>query len=124
MSTSLYQSLLEFCGSLQASQLDHPFGPADVFKIGGKMFALGDAPSVTVSVKAAKELQDALCLDPAISPAPYLARGGWVMVTVTDEASLQLAKELILESHRLVALGMSRKKRVELGLEPSSGELP
>ncbi|MCG9894301.1 MAG: MmcQ/YjbR family DNA-binding protein [Fimbriimonadaceae bacterium] len=82
-----------------------------VYKVGGKIFAIVDEGDGSVSVKSTVDRQEVLIQDPAISPAPYLARGGWVMVTVGDDDTLTLALELMQESHRLVFAGLPKKVR-------------
>jgi predicted DNA-binding protein (MmcQ/YjbR family) len=49
-------------------------------------------------------------------PAPYAARFHWVAVTRPDALPAGVARQLIGESYKLVAAGLSAKVRKHLGL--------
>jgi predicted DNA-binding protein (MmcQ/YjbR family) len=54
-----------------------------------------------------------------IEPAPYMARHSWVSVTDPERIPLETLKDLLAESHRLVAAKLPRKTRAALGLADS-----
>jgi predicted DNA-binding protein (MmcQ/YjbR family) len=73
------------------------------FRVRKKIFCFpGQGGSITV--KAQREELPALLADPRVSPAPYLARGGWIVLdlpaTKVDWAEVT---ELIHTSYCLVA---------------------
>ncbi len=109
-----------FCGAMKATSHVVQWGNSDVWKVGGKVFALcgwnegKDAFTFKVGDIAFEVLGDA----PGIRPAPYLASRGMKWLQVYEEGGLSEAslKEHIEESYRLVVAGMTKKKRAELGL--------
>ncbi|HAP78188.1 MAG TPA: phosphoribosylglycinamide formyltransferase [Acidimicrobiaceae bacterium] len=72
------------------------------FRVRKKIFCFpGDGDELTV--KADPEERVALLGDPRVSPAPYLARGGWVRVQLTSPVDWDEVRELIHTSYRLIA---------------------
>ena len=51
-----------------------------------------------------------------IVPAPYMAKHSWVSVTDRKRFPLATLRNLLAESHRLVAEKLSKKARKALGL--------
>jgi predicted DNA-binding protein (MmcQ/YjbR family) len=96
------------------------WGGSHVWKVGGKVFAIGGwnntIPGVTfkVSPMSFEILKD----QPGLRPAPYMASRGMKWIQNYDEPGLSDddLKSYLLESHRLVSLGLSKKKQKELGL--------
>jgi predicted DNA-binding protein (MmcQ/YjbR family) len=73
------------------------------FRVRKKIFCFpGDGGSIMV--KADREELPALLDDPRVTPAPYLARGGWVVLDLSD-APVDWAEvtELIHTSYCLIA---------------------
>lgn len=109
-----------FCGAMRATSHIVQWGDSDVSKVGDKVFAIcgwhegGPAFTFKVGEIAFEVLGDA----PGIRPAPYLASRGmkWLQVYETGAMSEASLREHIEESYRLVAAGLTRKKRAELGL--------
>lgn len=109
-----------FCGAMRATSHIVQWGDSDVWKVGDKVFAIcgwhegGPAFTFKVGEIAFEVLGDA----PGIRPAPYLASRGmkWLQVYETGAMSEASLREHIEESYRLVAAGLTRKKRAELGL--------
>lgn len=110
----------EFCGAMVATSHVVQWGNSDVWKVGGKVFAIcgwyegGPAFTFKVSDIAFEVLGDA----PGIRPAPYLASRGmkWLQVYDTGGVSERELKEHLVESYRLVAAGLPKRLRAELGL--------
>ncbi|MEO0543558.1 MAG: MmcQ/YjbR family DNA-binding protein [Pseudomonadota bacterium] len=112
----------QFCAALPATTHVVQWGGADVWKVGGKVFAIGgwsegDQPYVTFKVTplAFEILKE----QPGCRPAPYLASRGMKWIQRTDSASIgdEDLKEYVRASHKLVAGGLTKKKQVELGLD-------
>jgi predicted DNA-binding protein (MmcQ/YjbR family) len=116
-----YDEYNEFCAALSATSHVVQWGGSHVWKVGGKVFAIGgwdaDAPAFTFKVSPLSfEILKAL---PGLRPAPYLASRGmsWIQHYAEPGLSDDDLKEYIRQSHRLVALGLSRRRRGELGLD-------
>ena len=117
-----YQEYDAYCASLTASEQVIQWGGAHVWKVGGKVFAIGgwskgDHPFVTF--KCSPESFDILKEQPGLRPAPYLAPRGGKWIQMHDDPGLdpESLKLYIAESYRLVSLKLTRKLRKELGLE-------
>lgn len=109
-----------FCAALPATTHVQQWGDADVWKVGGKVFAVcgwndgADAFTFKVSDIAFEVLSEM----PGIRPAPYLASRGfkWLQHYAApglDDAEL---KSHVTLSYQMIAAALSRKKRIELGL--------
>ena len=115
-----YEAFNRYCKSLPATTHVQQWGGADVWKVGGKVFAVGgwadDEPAFTFKVE--REAFAALVDQPGVRPAPYLASRGmsWVQHFAKPGLSSGQLKTLIAESHRIVSLGLTKKKQRELGL--------
>lgn len=98
----------QHCLSFEGAFEDYPWGDI-VYKVGKKMFATlhGEAKGISTTVKASPADAEFLIELPHIERAPYIGRYGWVTVRITDDATLDHARELIAVSYDLVA----RKKR-------------
>lgn len=110
-----------FCASLIATTHVVQWGGADVWKVGGKVFAIGgwsDTPLPAITFKVSPVSFEILRERPGLRPAPYLASRGmkWIQHYAKPGLSKAELKDYLRYSHRLVALGLSRKKRSELGL--------
>jgi len=109
-----------FCGSLPATSHVIQWGNSDVWKVGPKLFALcgwhDDGPAFTF--KVGPIAFDVLPETPGIRPAPYLASRGmkWVQVYGPPGLSDAELKTHIKISYNMVADGISKKKRAELGI--------
>ncbi len=114
-----------FCAGLRQATHVVQWGGAHVWKVGGKVFCIGGgedgAPAYSFKVSEIGFM--VLPERPGFRPAPYLASRGlkWIQADgfVVDGQEL---RELISESHRLVAAGLTRKLRRELGLEKEGEE--
>ena len=110
--------LVALCRSLPGATEDVKWGDDLIFSVGAKMFAgfpiLGGDP---IGFKVDPLVFASLVGHDGIEPARYMARHSWI--TVTDRKLLPLAtlKDLLAESHRLVAAKLPRKTRQALGLD-------
>jgi predicted DNA-binding protein (MmcQ/YjbR family) len=121
-----YREFDAFCGSLQATSYVVQWGGSHVWKVGwpdkGKVFAIGGwerghHPGITFKVSeiAWEVLRDA----PGCRPAPYLASRGMKWIQSYEEPGLSKAelKQYLKASHAIVAAGLPKKARRELGLD-------
>jgi predicted DNA-binding protein (MmcQ/YjbR family) len=110
-----------FLAALPAVTLSVQWGDDHIYKVGGKMFAAMRPPghtAATVSFKASDDSFIILTAIPGITPAPYLARAKWVRL---DRLSLLKPAELMAyleRSHAIIAAGLAKKARRDLGLDP------
>ncbi len=114
-----------FCKTLPHATHVVQWGDADVWKVGGKVFAIArwndEAGQLFATFKCSELSYDMLKEMPGCRPAPYLASRGmkWIQRTgpeTLDDGALQ---DYIRESYRLVALGLPKKVQKELGLDVS-----
>lgn len=111
----------EFCESLTASNHVVQWGDAHVWKVGGKVFAIGgwDDDTLTgITFKTTPADYEFLVELDGIRPAPYLASRGftWVQHHKLPGLSDDQLRDCIQDSYWLVAEGLSKKKRAELGV--------
>jgi predicted DNA-binding protein (MmcQ/YjbR family) len=115
-----YEAFNSFCAALPVTTHVVQWGGADVWKVGGKVFAVGGwaegEPAFTIKTSA--DDFDMLTAMPGVRPAPYLASRGmtWVQHYAAPGIAAPMLKDLIEESHRLVSLGLTKKLQRELGL--------
>ncbi|MDO6762957.1 MmcQ/YjbR family DNA-binding protein [Agarivorans sp. 1_MG-2023] len=117
-----HQQFNQFCRALVATTYVVQWGGAHVWKVGGKVFAIGftlkgDKPAFTF--KTSDLNFDYLSESEGHRPAPYFASRGMKWIQQTDTSS-ELDEELeyyLSESYRIVASGLTKKKRAELGIE-------
>ena len=110
----------DFCKSLKATTHVVQWGNSDVWKVGGKVFAICgwadevDAFTFKTSDIAFEVLQD----QPGIRPAPYLASRGfkWLQHYAEPGLSDDELKAHITLSYEMIAKALTRKKRAELGV--------
>ena len=109
-----------FCRMLPATTYVMQWGGSHVWKVGGKVFAIGvgedGGPGYTFKVTGiAYEL---LKEQPGLRPAPYLASRGMTWIQHHAEPGLPDGdlQDYIRQSHLIVARGLSKKRRAELGL--------
>ena len=115
-----YDQFNAFCRALPATSYVMQWGGAHVWKVGGKVFAIGgwvdEEAGFTFKVNdiAYEMMRD----QPGLRPAPYLASRGMKWIQHYARPGLVDAdlKDYLRESHRIVALGLSKKKQKELGL--------
>ncbi len=113
----------KFCASLTAVTHVVQWGDAHVWKVGGKVFAVGgwsdESGSVLgVTFKTTPDEFEFLVEMPGLRPAPYLASRGftWVQNYAVPGLADDDLMEQIQESHRIVGEGLSKVKQRELGL--------
>ena len=115
-----------FCQSLPATTHVVQWGGSDVWKVGGKVFAVAGwereegVPAFTfkVSLVSYEILQE----QPGLRPAPYLASRGmkWIQHYGRPGLDDRALRDYLSESHRIVSLGLTKKRQRELGLNRPS----
>jgi len=110
-----------YCAGLTATTHVVQWGDANVWKVGGKVFAIGgwglrEHPGITFKVTPLSF--EILREQPGLRPAPYLASRGMSWIQHYDDPGLPDPdlKAYIARSHAIVAAGLSKKKQRELGL--------
>ncbi len=115
-----YDEFNEFCRSLMATSYIKQWGGSHVWKVGGKVFAIGgwQQSQAAFTFKTSENNFHFLSDQAGYRPAPYFASRGmkWIQrydVLDADDSDLVY---YLTESHRIVSLGLSKKKQKELGL--------
>jgi predicted DNA-binding protein (MmcQ/YjbR family) len=116
-----YDEFNAFCRTLPATTHVVQWGGADVWKVGGKVFAIGgwNAGNLAgITFKVSEFAYNVLRDMPGLRPAPYLASRGmkWIQHYAEPGLSDSDLKDHLTESHRLVSLGLTKKLQKELGL--------
>ena len=87
-----------------------------VFKIGGKMYAVGSLNPAhdALSLKADPEEFDALVELPDVIPAPHMGRNKWIQVRDLDGTSRAEVKRLLTKSYEIIKAKLPKKTQAEL----------
>ncbi|MBU2883045.1 MmcQ/YjbR family DNA-binding protein [Psychrosphaera sp. B3R10] len=121
-----YDEFNTYCRSFPATTYVVQWGNSHVWKVGGKVFAIGGwtkdkTPAFTF--KTSEQNYGFLSESEGYRPAPYLANRGmkWIQqISNNPELDEQLTYYLS-ESYRLVSLGLTKIKQKELNLnQPDS----
>jgi len=109
-----------FCRALPATTYVVQWGGSHVWKVGGKVFAIGSGQDVRphVTFKVSDIAYEMLKDEPGLRPAPYLASRGmkWIQHFAKPGLSNAELRDYIRQSHVIVAQGLPKKRRIELGL--------
>jgi predicted DNA-binding protein (MmcQ/YjbR family) len=110
-----------FCSNLPVTTHVVQWHGSDVWKVGGKVFAIcdrNDDPTPGITFKTSAADYELLREMPGLRPAPYLASRGMKWIQRHDRPGLidDDLRHCISESHRIVKSGFSHRKRSELGL--------
>ncbi|MGJ8544325.1 MAG: MmcQ/YjbR family DNA-binding protein [Sulfitobacter sp.] len=112
--------LTRFCAALPHATHVVQWGGADVYKIGGKVFAvvgMGQSGN-TVTFKASDLAFEVLSDSPGLRPAPYMASRGlkWIQHYEAPGLPDDSLRDHIKASYDMVAAKLTRKLRAQLGL--------
>jgi predicted DNA-binding protein (MmcQ/YjbR family) len=116
------QEFNAFCAALAGATFVEQWGGAQVWKVGGKVFAIawferGHEPGITFKVSDIgwEVLRDA----PGCRPAPYMASRGlkWIQSYASPGLSKREIKTYLKASYGLIVDALPRRIRRELGLE-------
>jgi predicted DNA-binding protein (MmcQ/YjbR family) len=113
----------DYCASLPATSHVVQWGNSHVWKVGGKVFAVAgwqddDKPELAVTFKVSDIAWEILKDEQGCRPAPYLASRGmkWIQAYEQPGLSDKDLKSYLEASHKIVSLGLTKKKQKELGL--------
>ncbi len=115
-----YDEYNAFCATLPATNYVVQWGGSHVWKVGEKVFAIGGwadgQPAYTFKVSDIG--YEVLRNEPGLRPAPYLASRGmkWIQHYAEPGLSDEELKQYLEQSHKIVSLGLSKKRQKELGL--------
>ncbi|WP_439134401.1 MmcQ/YjbR family DNA-binding protein [Pseudomaricurvus sp.] len=116
-----YETFNALCGNLPATSHVVQWGGSHVWKVGGKVFAIGgwgSANQPAFTFKTSDRNYQFLENKSGYKPAPYLASRGMKWIQMFDVSKIE-EEELIYyltESHRIVSLGLTKKRQKELNL--------
>lgn len=120
MVTLNYAAFNRFCKALPATTYVVQWGGSHVWKVGGKVFAIGgwDDKAPAFTFKASAVAFEMLKAQPGLRPAPYLAARGmsWIQQFAKPGLTDRELKAYLRASHTLVVRGLPKKKRIELGV--------
>ena len=111
-----------FCGALPAATFVEQWGGAQVWKVGGKVFAIawfeaGRQPEITFKVSDIgwEVLREAA----GCRPAPYMASRGlkWIQSFAKPGLSKRELKAYLRASYDMVAAALPKRTKLTLGLE-------
>jgi predicted DNA-binding protein (MmcQ/YjbR family) len=115
-----YDEYNAFCRALVATSHVVQWGGSQVWKVGGKVFAIGgwDEGEPRFTFKVSDIAYEILKEQPGLRPAPYLGSRGmkWIQHFSEPGLSDEALRDYIRQSHSMISRGLSRKKRIELGL--------
>jgi len=116
-----YEDFNQYCSAMPATSHVVQWGGSDVWKVGGKVFAIGGwqktgTPAFTF--KVSPHNYEVLQERPWFRPAPYLASRGmkWIQYFGVGDVAEDELQYYLQESHRIVSLGLTKKLQKELGL--------
>ena len=112
------EEIRAFCLSLPGATEDVKWGNDLTFCVGQKMFAVTglDSASQSISFKCTPEKFAELVEQDGIIPAHYVARYHWVTVENLDALKAEELKDLIKNSHRMVAEKLPKGVKKQLNL--------
>jgi len=112
------ESLRTFCKTLPAVTEEIKWANDLCFSVGGKMFCVVGLKSPhRFSFKVADEDFDELSSSEGFIPAPYMARAKWVSTETPHRIKKNEGQQFVRISNDLVKAKLTKKIRVELGLD-------
>jgi predicted DNA-binding protein (MmcQ/YjbR family) len=108
-------ALDKFCRSLPGATMSVQWGDHQVYKVGGKMFAvIGGGGSISFK---ANDVAFAMLVETGQArPSPYMARAQWLYVDDLKQFPPAELRQYIAASHGLVTKKLTKKLQRELGL--------
>lgn len=107
-----------FAAELKGNTL-HDQWESRVAKVGGKVYAVfgeREGGPATVAFKCPQETFEILTALAGITQAPYFAKRQWVSVSADADLAEEDLRKYLVNSHRLVAAGLTKAQRAEIGL--------
>ncbi len=116
-----YEAFNIFCAALPATTYVVQWGGAHVWKVGGKVFAIGgwQNEELAFTFKTDPDMYEILRQLPGVRPAPYFAARGmkWIQHYAKPGLTHKQLKQRLRASHLLVSLGLTKKLQRELTFE-------
>ncbi len=119
-----YDEFNKFCASLPATTYIVQWGDSHVWKVGGKVFAIGgwDEDKQPAFVFKTSDVNFGFLQESeGYRPAPYFANRGmkWIQQYQKTKGMGDDLVYYLTESHRIVSLGLTKRKQKELNLNQS-----
>ena len=116
-----YDQFNEFCGAFPATSHVIQWGDAHVWKVGGKVFAIGGwnkESGAAFTFKTSDLNFDFLSDSEGYRPAPYFASRGmkWIQQYKCESDEDEALEYYLSASYKLVSLGLTKKMQKEFGL--------
>ena len=116
-----YDEFNHYCRSLKATTYVNQWGGSHVWKVGGKVFAIGGWEKIDIPAFSFKTTEAGFTFmqqERGFRGAPYMASRGMKWIQIYDPTNIDNAEieQYLEESHRLVCKGLTRKKQRELSL--------
>jgi len=111
------EMLRKICSSLRAVTEDVKWGNDLVFSVGDKMFCAASLePPFSCSFKVPDDEFDEISNRNGFTPAPYMARAKWVLVTDPSKLNKKDWERYIKQSYELIKIKLTKKLREKLGI--------
>ncbi|HZJ59216.1 MAG TPA: MmcQ/YjbR family DNA-binding protein [Chitinophagaceae bacterium] len=111
------EMLRKICSSLRAVTEDVKWGNDLVFSVGDKMFCAASLePPFSCSFKVPDDEFDEISNKNGFTPAPYMARAKWVLVTDPSKLNNKDWERYIKQSYELIKIKLTKKLREKLGI--------
>ena len=111
----IYEEFNRFCRGLPATTHVVQWGGSDVWKVGGKVFAIGGWKKAEPAFifKFSETAYEFLQEQKGLRPAPYLASRGMKCIQHYEKPGLSDMdlKDYLTQSHKIVARGLTKKNR-------------
>jgi predicted DNA-binding protein (MmcQ/YjbR family) len=112
------RAVVAWCRRRPGATEEYPFGPyVRVFKVGGKMFAVGPREADPNQVTLKAEPANAVRLRqryPAVVPGYHANKRHWNTVRLDGSIPGEVVRAMLEESYRLVVASLPRARRSEL----------
>ena len=109
--------LRKICSSLRAVTEDVKWGNDLVFSVGDKMFCAASLePPFSCSFKVPDDEFDEISNKNGFTPAPYMARAKWVLVTDPSKLNKKDWERFLKQSYELIKIKLTKKLREKLGI--------
>ena len=118
-----YVAFNRFCRALPATTYVVQWGGSHVWKVGGKVFAIGgwdDGEEPHITFKVSPMAFEILREQPGLRPAPYLASRGlkWIQHFARPGLGDGALRDQIRASHAIISQALPKKRQIALGLAP------
>ena len=111
------EMLRKICSSLRAVTEDVKWGNDLVFSVGDKMFCAASLePPFSCSFKVHDDEFDEISNRNGFTPAPYMARAKWVLVTDPSKLNKKDWERFLKQSYELIKIKLTKKLREKLGI--------